>query len=80
MSVGLLTYLEPPREVHFNEIHHFILTLRTLRTKLFLVLRSESVTHVGLLSMSREGSGRRSGKVWMCDNLMPSDKKIQIGF
>ena len=45
-----------------------------------LIWRTESVTRVGLLSLSREGNGRRSGKVWMCDNLMPSDKKIQIGF
>lgn len=44
-----------------------------------LIWRTKSVTHVGLLSLSREGNGRRSGKVWMCDNLMPSDKKIQIG-
>lgn len=45
-----------------------------------LIWRTESVTRVGLLSLSREGNGRRSGKVWICDNLMPSDKKIQIGF
>lgn len=85
MSVGLLTYVEPPRGVHLNESHHFIFNVIkvlhdiSLGTTVFLVHWSESVTYVGLHSMSREGSGRSSAKMWVCDNLLLSDKKILIG-
>lgn len=76
---------KPSRVVHLNEIYHFIFSslkilhdLLLQEPKIFQVLNPK-VSPIRWLSSQEREVGGVLESVWVCDNLMPSDKKIQIG-